>query len=189
MKRVFADTAYFVALATKRDQLHRQATEFEKHPPGELLTTEWVLTEVADSFSEPQTRGKFICLIDELRMRTDVEIVPVSHEHFRQGCDLYAKRNDKAWSLTDCISFVIMREHGIDTALTSDGHFEQAGFKRLMDPGPQAVREPAAPAYGACGKHVPDAPYRSAGGFPSLVLSGGCQHGPRVETRTAWQDA
>jgi predicted nucleic acid-binding protein len=44
MKRVFVDTAYLVALVRERDQLHRQATEFEKHPPGPLLTTEWVLT-------------------------------------------------------------------------------------------------------------------------------------------------
>jgi hypothetical protein len=77
-----------------------------------------------------------------------VEIVPVRHEHFQQGCDLYAKRKDQDWSLTDCISFVIMKEYGIDSALTSDEDFEQAGFVRLMDPGPQGVREPAA-RYGA----------------------------------------
>jgi predicted nucleic acid-binding protein len=57
MKRIFADTAYFVALVKKRDQLHRQATELEKHPPGRLLTTEWVLTEAANSLVEPPTRN------------------------------------------------------------------------------------------------------------------------------------
>ena len=148
MKRIFADTAYFVALVEKRDHLHRQATELEKHPPGQLLTTEWVLTEAADSLAEPRTRDKFIRVLDDLRMRTDVEIIPVSHEHFQRGCELYAKRSDKYWSLTDCISFVVMWENGIDTALTSDEHFEQAGFQRLMDPSPQGVREPAPPPYG-----------------------------------------
>ncbi len=78
-------------------------------------------------------------------MQTDVLIVPVFHKHLQQGCELYAKPNDKDWSLTDCISFVIMREYGSDTALTSDGHFEQAGFKRLTNPGPQGVREPVGP--------------------------------------------
>jgi predicted nucleic acid-binding protein len=48
MKRVFADTAYFIALVRKRDQLHRQASYFQKHPPGKLLTTEWVLTEAGN---------------------------------------------------------------------------------------------------------------------------------------------
>jgi hypothetical protein len=81
-------------------------------------------------------------------VQSGVEIVAVRDEHFQQGCDLYARRKDKDWSLTDCISFVIMREYGIDSALTSDEDFEQAGFKRLMDPGPLGVREPAA-RYGA----------------------------------------
>ncbi|MEA3179420.1 MAG: uncharacterized protein QOI59_2943 [Gammaproteobacteria bacterium] len=148
MKRVFADTAYFVALVRKRDQLHRQASYFQEHPPGKLLTTEWILTEAGNTLAEPPTREKFTRLLDKLRVRPGVEIVPVRHEHFQQGCDLYAKRKDKDWSLTDCISFVIMKEYGIDSALTSDEDFEQAGFVRLMDPGPQGVREPAA-RYGA----------------------------------------
>jgi predicted nucleic acid-binding protein len=148
MKRVFADTAYFIALVRKRDQLHRQASYFQKHPPGKLLTTEWVLTEAGNRLAEPPTREKFIWLLDKLRAQSGVEIVAVRDEHFQQGCDLYARRKDKDWSLTDCISFVIMREYGIDSALTSDEDFEQAGFKRLMDPGPLGVREPAA-RYGA----------------------------------------
>lgn len=156
MKRVFVDTAYFVALVRKRDQQHRQAMQFQERPPGELLTTEWVLTEAADRLAEPPTREKFIHLLDQLRVR-DMQVVPVSHEHFQQGCQLYASRKDKDWSLTDCISFVVMWEYGIDTALTSDQDFEQAGFQRLMDPTPQGVREPAAPPYSASGDHVPGA--------------------------------
>jgi hypothetical protein len=152
MKRVFADTAYFVALVKERDQLHRQAMNLQKHPPGRLLTSEWVLTEAADSLAEPPTRGKFIRLLSQLQQRTDVEIVSVSHEYFQKGCELYASRKDKEWSLTDCISFVIMRENDIDTALTSDEDFEQAGFKRLLDPGPEGAREPAAPPYGTGGQ-------------------------------------
>ena len=57
-----------------------------------------------------------------------------SHELFERGCALYAQRGDKAWSLTDCTSFVVMRERSLDAALTADQHFEQAGFKRLMQP-------------------------------------------------------
>jgi predicted nucleic acid-binding protein len=143
MKRVFADTAYFVALARKQDQLHRQAMNLQKYPPGQLLTTEWILTEVADRLADPPAREEFIRLLDQLRMRADVKIIPVSHEYFQQGCELYARRKDKEWSLTDCISFIVMKEYGIDSALTSDEDFEQAGFQRLMDPGPQGVREPA----------------------------------------------
>jgi predicted nucleic acid-binding protein len=56
MKRVFADTAYFVALVRKRDQLHRQASYFQEHPPGKLLTTEWVLTEAGNTLAKPTRR-------------------------------------------------------------------------------------------------------------------------------------
>jgi predicted nucleic acid-binding protein len=46
--------------------------------------------------------------------------------------DLYRNRADKNWSLTDCISFVVMKRKGITEALTGDHHFEQAGFKALL---------------------------------------------------------
>ena len=51
---------------------------------------------------------------------------------FERGLDLFVNRPDKEWSLTDCISFVVMREHGLTEALTADHHFEQAGFVRLL---------------------------------------------------------
>jgi predicted nucleic acid-binding protein len=44
----------------------------------------------------------------------------------------YESRPDKAWSLTDCISFVVMNQHGLTEALTGDHHFEQAGFTALL---------------------------------------------------------
>jgi hypothetical protein len=58
--------------------------------------------------------------------------VPASRELFDSGWALYQDRPDKDWSLTDCISFVAMRERGIIEALTGDHHFEQAGFRALL---------------------------------------------------------
>jgi hypothetical protein len=49
-----------------------------------------------------------------------------------KGVQLYAQRPDKEWSLTDCISFVVMTQEGIFDALTGDRHFEQAGFVALL---------------------------------------------------------
>jgi hypothetical protein len=57
---------------------------------------------------------------------------PSSGELFHHGCELHARRSDKEWSLTDCTSFVVMRERGVERALTSDHHFAQAGFQVLM---------------------------------------------------------
>jgi hypothetical protein len=50
----------------------------------------------------------------------------------QRGLDLFAGRSDKNWSLTDCISFVVMQDEGLTEALTGDSHFEQAGFKALL---------------------------------------------------------
>jgi len=58
--------------------------------------------------------------------------LPASQELFERGLNLYRQRPDKDWSLTDCISFVVMREHGVTKALTADRHFEQAGFAILL---------------------------------------------------------
>jgi len=46
--------------------------------------------------------------------------------------DFYHKRNDKEWGLTDCISFIVMEEQSLQNALTSDEHFQQAGFRALL---------------------------------------------------------
>lgn len=145
---VFADTSYFLALNTRRDRLHRQALALQASLNQPLLTTEWVLTEVADAMAAPATRARFAALMERLKSRSDVRIVSVSHEHFANGCTLYLQRMDKEWSLTDCISFLVMWQWGIRIALTADQHFAQAGFRILMNAEPYGVREPA-PVYDA----------------------------------------
>jgi predicted nucleic acid-binding protein len=62
----------------------------------------------------------------------DIEVVEHSHEAFLAGLELYEARPDKGYSLTDCISMNLMRERGINEALTHDHHFEQEGFTILL---------------------------------------------------------
>ena len=69
-----------------------------------------------------------------LRRREDVVLLPSSRELFDRGLQLFSDRPDKEWSLTDCISFVVMGERSLTEALTSDHHFEQAGFTVLLKP-------------------------------------------------------
>ena len=59
-------------------------------------------------------------------------ILPLSEELFARGLALFAKRGDKEWGLIDCISFVVMQERDITQALTTDTHFQLAGFQALM---------------------------------------------------------
>jgi hypothetical protein len=96
------------------------------------LTTAWVLTEVADALAGLEQRGAFLALLERLRKDPTVTIVAPSEGPFERGLELFRKRPDKEWSLTDCISFVVMKQYGITDALTGDHHFEQAGFRILL---------------------------------------------------------
>ena len=132
MKAVFADTVYFLALLNPADQFHQQSRALNQQPPGPLLTTEFILTEVGDALSRPENRLRFARLLQLLDQQPDVEILPATSALFRLGCQFHAQRPDKEWSVTDCISFVVMQERGLEEALTSDHHFEQAGFRTLI---------------------------------------------------------
>lgn len=132
MNPVFADTVYFLALLNPADQYHSRARALSHQPGRGLVTSEFVLLEVGDGLSRPENRPQFSRLLELLKAQADVEIVPASSELFREACELYDQRPDKEWSLTDCSSFVVMKARGIEEALTSDHHFEQAGFRPLM---------------------------------------------------------
>jgi predicted nucleic acid-binding protein len=130
--RVFADSFYFIALINDQDRAHETALTLSDNLDASLIVTEWVLTEVADAFAATRVRTQAAKLIERLYSRSDVVIVPASSNLFRRGLELYLARRDKEWSLTDCISFVVMEDEGVSDALTGDKHFEQAGFNALL---------------------------------------------------------
>jgi hypothetical protein len=99
-----------------------------------MVTTAWVLTELANAMARGADRAVCVDFIQRLRSNPNVAVVPPTQALFDLGFDLYVRRPDKDWSLTDCISFVVMRENGLAEALTGDQHFEQAGFKALLRP-------------------------------------------------------
>ncbi len=130
---LFADAFFFIALLSKRDRAHESSRAYlDPRILRPLLTTAWVLTEVADALAQPRQRPAVIGLFVLLQDQPAVEVLPPNPEPFQKGYDLYTRRPDKAWSLTDCISFVVMTERGITDALTGDHHFEQAGFRALL---------------------------------------------------------
>jgi predicted nucleic acid-binding protein len=98
-----------------------------------MLTTGWVLTELADALaSTPQGRAEFLSTLRDLQADPDVQLIPCTGALMEEGVLLYSQRPDKKWSLTDCISFVVMQREGITEALTGDHHFDQAGFLALL---------------------------------------------------------
>jgi len=132
MSDCFADTYFFIALLFENDEAHSEAQTRVAHLSGRLYTSAWVLTEVADALAVPGRRQRFLPLLQFLRASPSVTIVPAEQTLFDRAVTLYDQRPDKAWSLTDCISFTIMKDHGLQDALTGDHHFEQAGFHVLM---------------------------------------------------------
>ena len=131
MSKVFADTFYFLALLNKNDEAHAKALQFATLIER-LVTTEWVLTELADGLASSRHRGVFLRTRQELLADADVQVIPLDVQLHEEGIRLYASRTDKEWSLTDCISFVVMRREALTEALTGDHHFEQAGFVALL---------------------------------------------------------
>jgi predicted nucleic acid-binding protein len=132
MRRVFADSFYFIALLSDKDQDHAKAVDFTKSYTGQLVTTEWVLTELADGLAASKHRGIFVQARQRLLADSNYHVVPLNMPLYEQGITLYGSRLDKAWSLTDCISFTVMNREGITEALTGDHDFEQAGFVALL---------------------------------------------------------
>jgi predicted nucleic acid-binding protein len=132
VKRVFADTHFFIALLNARDEAHARALRVESGPRLHLVTTRWVLAEVADAMAAPAYRTRAAKFLTLAKANPWLTILDATDALFEQGCELYGQRPDKDWSLTDCISFIAMANEGLTEALTGDRHFEQAGFKALL---------------------------------------------------------
>ena len=132
MRAVFADAFYFVGLINREDQHHARVVAAANRLHEDVLTTEWILAEFADALAKSASRRLVAQFIRDLQQDPKVRIIRADSELFRRGLQLCDERSDKEWSITDCISFVVMKDEGISEALTGDNHFEQAGFKALL---------------------------------------------------------
>ena len=135
MAAYFADTSFWMALSRKRDQSNRHAVawnQFVIRTRSSIVTTEAVLWEWLNGLSDASTRG--VAAEGYRRAHADarVEVVPFQPELVDSAVQLYRTRPDKNWSLTDCLSFVVMERRHLTDALTTDGHFEQAGLNVMM---------------------------------------------------------
>jgi uncharacterized protein len=132
---IFLDTAYVNALVNTRDQWHDAAVQWQRKLSADkrrLVTTEFVLVEIADGLAAVRFRSQAVQVIVTLQASSLVEIIPASSQLFTAALKLYRSRGDKDWGLTDCASFVVISERGLSEALTTDDHFRQAGFRVLV---------------------------------------------------------
>ncbi len=136
MKQIFADTFYWVALINPRDNWHQRAIEVTaKLENIELVTADEILVELLNFMSAQgqKMRRRAVEFIDDIRENLHIQVIPQSRESFLQGFDLYRRRMDKEYSLTDCISMTVMQRLKIREVLTHDNHFKQEGFLILFD--------------------------------------------------------
>ena len=132
MADAFVDTSFVVALVNKNDQHHLRAleiaSEFERRS---LITTDAVLLEIGNALAK-NFRAASIQVIDGFLTSSEIQIVNLYPDLFQRAFSLYRAYLDKTWGLIDCVSFVVMRDAGVVDSLTTDKHFEQAGFRALL---------------------------------------------------------
>jgi predicted nucleic acid-binding protein len=135
VKRLFADTVYWIALTNSFDQYHAKAVEVSSALGNcRLFTTDAVLTEFLNALADrgPLIRAAAVEMVETIMNNSQVTVIPQSHRTFSRSLAFYKSRPDKGYSLTDCSSMLLMRERHLSEALTTDRHFEQEGFVTLL---------------------------------------------------------
>lgn len=135
MTSLFLDTSYLIAVEYANDQKHREALKhwrsLLKKPSLHVVTTSYVFDEVVTFFNAHRLHSKAVDVGRDLLKSTTTTLVHVDGGLFYDAWSYFQKRNDKRYSMTDCVSFVLMKRLGIKQALTFDRHFKQAGFIKL----------------------------------------------------------
>lgn len=132
---VFADAGYWIALSSHSDALHSIAIEVTRSLGRRpIITSQMVLTEFLDGAAGQGIARRTAAwnYVEQLQAQTSLRIVPQTPELFAAALELYKRRQDKDWSLTDCASIFICQQEGITDVLAHDHHFVQAGFTALL---------------------------------------------------------
>lgn len=134
MTSLFLDTSYLIAVESATDQHHKAADAHWRtllESPRRLVTSSYVLVEVVTLLNNRRSHSKAVELGNNLLSSRLFNVVHVNEELFYEAWRYFQKNKDKRYSLTDCVSFVLMKKLGITEALTFDRHFVQAGFLKL----------------------------------------------------------
>jgi predicted nucleic acid-binding protein len=135
MTSLFIDTSYLIAVEIADDQEHDAALAHWRKlltsSPPRIVTTSFIFAEVITLLNSRRLHSKSVELGKKLLNSRSINLVHVDQELFHEGWVYFQKHKDKRYSLTDCISFVLMKRLGIEQALTFDQHFVQAGLVKL----------------------------------------------------------
>lgn len=134
MKRAFVDTGYLLAVEIRTDQHHPAALahwERVRQERWRLTTTSFVFDEVVTFLNSRGRHDRAVWVGELLLHSPEITMVHVDAILFADGWRRFRARPDKRYSLTDCVSFVVMEREGLHEALAFDTHFTQAAFNRL----------------------------------------------------------
>lgn len=134
-RELFVDTSGFYALLVKRDAGHPAARKILRRAAQgrrRLVTTDYVLDETATLLKARGETRLGASLFERVFASNACRIEWTVESRFIQLSSFFLKHADQAWSFTDCLSFLVMKELRLPEALTTDMHFEQAGFVALL---------------------------------------------------------
>jgi len=135
MKKVFADTQYWIAIVKPGDSL-AAAAKASRSSLGEvfIVTTDEVLIEFLSALSKGEhMRKQASRMVRAILENPNVRVMPQTRDSFLKGLTFYETRSDKEYSLTDCISMNVMKAESLEEVLTNDHHFDQEGFSILIN--------------------------------------------------------
>ena len=133
MTPVFVDTSAWYASVARRDRDHKTARNFLETNRRSLLFTDYILDETVTLIQARLSHAEAVRFIDAVMLSPRVQMRYLEEVDVQDTVALFRRYQDKAWSFTDCASFVIMRRLGLDTAFAFDEHFRQAGFLLAQD--------------------------------------------------------
>lgn len=135
MKRIFVDSNGWIAIANKRDQLHKSAVKLNKNLlklDTIYVTTNFVLDETYTGLLSRVGHFAAVDFGERIRNSRLLEVVHISENIEDEAWKLFKKYKDKSFSFTDCTSFVVMQQMNLEESFTSDHHFEQMGLSILL---------------------------------------------------------
>jgi uncharacterized protein len=135
MIEVFLDTTYAIALSNQADVFHQKAVQLAEQIEAAgilLVTTQLVLVRISNALSRQHYHEAAVSLLQAIDTDPNVDTIPLSESIYHDAYKLFCKQADKQWDMVDCISFIVMKEHGIKDALTTNLHFQQMGYCSLL---------------------------------------------------------
>jgi len=134
MREYFVDAWLIIAALDPTDAHHRKARRLAARlSQAGFVTHDGVFSEVLAFFAGGGARLRALAVETLRNTRIRWTVLPADRDLFDRAVDLYERRSDKEYSLTDCMSMVVMRDRGISQVLTNDHHFSQEGFTVLSD--------------------------------------------------------